>query len=196
MAHNSLWPAFVVLNYTANGHEHIMRIPVQCDTDYTPGLPFGSVQIWDGDGLDVNLETSLDAYLDLVKIFYKTTDTFNTANFWVYPTPESDPLWISGQALGVSGTNSGANLANGQVVMTYRSYFGGIARHYFMEPVVIANQRLKPPFSVTDIDNLTDYVTSIAGGWIKARDNGRLVVPIAWTTKINDELRKKYVLDA
>lgn len=199
MSHNSLYPAFIVLSYNSNSHDHLMRIPVACDQDYPPGTPATNIFLFMGDPAgagDVLMSEALDAFVALLKPFFPASATINRGELWVYPNETSDPIWTSVHELDEVGTGAGGAQPNGQAVISYRSSFGGIARHYLMETIFAPNARAKSPLPVGTIRNLSNYVASPSGSWIRARDNGYLVTPIAWTTKTNDQLRKKFVLDA
>jgi len=142
------------------------------------------------DGGTVTLTAGVTAFLNVIKSFHNTATDYTLAELWSQPTPADDPLFIEVIEPAISGTSASAPTLMGQVIITHRTAVGGIHRLYLMNPINAPNTRATAPFPVGNAKALSDYMKGNTG-WIYGRDGGRIVAPIAQTTKINDALRKK-----
>lgn len=187
---NSLYPGFVKLFYNSNGHEHVQTIPVQpyigvgggwwlTRKDGTPG------SVW---------TTQIVTYATLLRPYFHSSSAINRAELWTMASPTSDPVYRETHTIALAGTSATAPTPYLQRSVTYRAQLGGLYRWMLMETSEVMNAELYPPFSGTDLA-MANYLT---GGTsiVCARDGSFLVVPIRLLTKTNDQLRKKYLLDA
>lgn len=192
MAQNSLYPGFVKLKYSSNGHIHYQVLPVSVESS-SPGT---EPQFFFRDGLNIGMDAAVFLYIDLIAPFFPAAANFIVADFWSIATPEDDPIFEYALPIGSVGTNAGAAVANGQACISHRTQGGGILKLYFMECSFSTNLKDEYPFSSAPITALTDYLCDISTGWIVGRDGFHPISPLRFLTKVNDALRKKYVLNA
>lgn len=190
MAHNSLAPGFVKVQYTFAGLTHHATLPVIPSGFLIPSVEPSFVP---NGGGTVLMGTAVDAWIDLVLPFFGSGTDFISAEFWSKPTPESDPVWIYTHPIGESGSAGTAGVQMLQHVTTYRTAAGGLFKQYFMEVsgIITPNTRDPYPFTSGGIsDLLADYLIGTSG-WIYGRDGGKIVLPLYATAKTNDALRKR-----
>jgi len=183
---HSLSPGFIELQYSFSGLTHKMRIPVTPDAGWATGVQPNLVR---KNGTTVAMNAAVDELIVLLRPFFNTTTDFIKAEAWFYPTGAADPIWVWSYAIGLAGSSGTANVLSSQLVITYRSLVGGLAKVYLMEGVSAVNVRNSYPFGAGSLTNLSTYLTGTTSWWY-ARDNGALIVPIWATTKTNDKLRK------
>lgn len=187
MTVHSLFPGFIKLAYTANGHPHVMVLPVKPSVS---GSTFAVDKI-DGGTYDPWTD-AVDAYVLLQKGELKTTDSINNAELWTLASETADPLFRETYAIGVAGTGTAANQPFAERVLTFRTALGGILRNYLMEGSTVINIRDNPPFTASAYNDVAGLFVS-SDGFVFGRDGGAPVVPIRMTSKTNDSLRKKYM---
>lgn len=189
MAVNCLAPGYIKIFYTANGHDHVMTIPC-APTDDVPNF---DMEIRAGGNVDQ--ETGIGELLDVVVPFFETATTFNGWEAYTQADCDSAPVFQNNGVLtSVNGTNVGAAADWYQATLTFKTFLGGRGRFQMMEGAFGANQHLPIVGIGGIVEALSDYLTGTTT-WVQARDNSNLKVPINYTTKMNDTLRKKYLLD-
>lgn len=190
MTVNSLSPGFVKLAYNSNGHDHIMTLPCVPYGTVTPGVePQFTIN---NDG-SLDMEDAVGAFVEAIDHLFHTGTSFGEATFWSQPTPDDDPLWIYSYTEGAAGASGTANVALSECVMSFRTNLGGLLKLYLMEGWVPVNTRDVPPWAAGFLSVFT-YMSG-STGWVRGRDNGKVVGYINVTAKTNDALRKKFVLD-
>lgn len=194
MAANSLAPGYVILHYAVTFgteiHTHKQTLPVQ------PQLPVsvGSEPTFvDNNGDDILMSDAIDAYILLAKELFNTSCTFIMAEYWNKPTPESDPIWVYTYTIGVTGNRVGTAIEAGQITHSFRTEGGGIFKLVYLETPFVATYVDLYPFADADVTDLTDYLCS-GVAWIHGRDGEKPAIPIKGVGKINDALRRKYIL--
>lgn len=189
MAGLSLYPGFVKLRYTGNGHVHYQTIPAR------PFLAVGGEWYLEKKDVAGGSEWSalVDAYVALYKPFLNTADEVQVAHLWAYPDEDSDPVFIEEHNIALAGTSATASVPYGQLVFTMRTTAGGLMRSYVMEGYYPANQKGYPPFPAGVPKNFTDYLKA-SGSWVVGRDGAFLSSIVSFTSKYNDALRKKFLL--
>lgn len=186
MAVHSLSPGFIELQYTYSNLLHKMRIPVTPATGWATGVQPDLVR---KNGTNVAMNTAIDELIALLRPLFQNTTEFTKAEAWFYPTGAADPIWVWTYAIGLLGSNVGTNVVSSQMVVSFRSLVGGLAKIYLMEGVFTPNVRNSYPFGAGNLTNLTNYMIGGTSFWY-ARDNGALIVPIWSSSKTNDKLRK------
>lgn len=192
MSANSLYPGFVKLKYTANGHIHFQVLPVEADT-HAPGVEPTFTR---PGAISVNMNTAINEYIALIDNFYPAGASFILAEYWNIATVDSDPVFEYALTSGAVGVNGAVSQPNGQMCISFRSSVGGILKLYFMESSFSTDLKDEYPFNTASILALSDYLTDPTTAWVKARDGGYPIAGIRMLTKVNDALRKKYVLGA
>lgn len=186
MAGHSLSPGFIEIQYTYSNLLHKMRLPVQPGNGWATGVEPNLVQ---KNGVDVPMSTAVDAFITLIKTMFNAATEFVKAEAWFYPTGAGDPIWVYTHALGVAGTAGTPNTNMAQGVITFRTLIGGVFKLYLMEGAFTVNSRNSWPFGAGNPTNVANYLIG-STSWVYGRDNGSLVVPMWFTTKTNDKLRK------
>jgi len=186
MPAHSLAPGFVEFQYTYSNLLHKMRLPVTPGAGWAVGLQPNLVQ---KNGVDVGFDAAVDAFAALLRPMFANTTEIVKAEAWFYPTNSPDPIWVYTRAIGLVGTNAGANTSAGQMVISYRTLLGGIMKLYLLEGVWAINVRNSWPFGASAATNIANFMIGNTS-WIYGRDNAGLIVPIWLTTKTNDAIRK------
>jgi hypothetical protein len=187
MATNCLAPGYVRITYHSNGHEHHMTLPVIPDT-VAPDFAF----VKRGGGTVSQASAMLALYAVLAPLFL-STDTFDGWEAFTQADCASLPLFQNNGTFGTApGTGTGTNKKWVQAVMTFKSTLGGRGKFTILESLI--GQDLKDALSSETgvTGDLRDYVMA-SDTWIATRDNGYNAVPLNLVTKINDQLRKKYL---
>lgn len=192
MAINDLAPGFIKLFYNSNGHNHVDTIPIRPSGTPVPGtMP----NVLDAGDNVVTALVGLTAYITAIKALYHTSASF--VGYEVYTKAIGfDPLFVFGDDLNIAGTSAVAAVPDGEVVITFRTAQGGVAKFYAMEGSTATNVRTAARTGAAGIvGTLTTFflgATNIRMG----RDTAKIISGIYFTSKINDALRKKRVLDA
>lgn len=187
---NCLAPGYAKLAYHANGHDHVLTLPIN-----PSGSGTGLSLIKKGGGT-ISRTDALTALLAVVVPLFHTTDSFSNVDWFLQADCDSAPVFQTSSTLvGIVGTSSAADQAWVQALITFRTQGGGRGKFQLMEGIMPADRRgASPTFDgYTQIQDLAEYLVS-ADSWIYARDNTYLAAALNLTTKINDELRKKYLL--
>lgn len=186
MAVHSIQPGFIEIQYVYSNILHKMRIPVIPDSGWVIGT---NPDLFRKNGALVAMGAAVDEFIAVLKPLFSSSTDFTKAEAWFYPDGVDNPVWVYTHAIGLPGTNAGANVQSSQQVITFRTLQGGIAKYYMMEGVFTPNVRNSYPFGAGVITNLSNYLIG-ATSWSVGRDNGTLVVPMWATSKTNDAIRK------
>lgn len=188
----SLAPGFVVVEYITNGHNHKMTLPVQPASTFDPG---DTPVLLDKASQNVTLSAMSTALAAVLKPLMVAADTYVGASYWQKPGIDDDPLYINGTTSGQgAGTNGGVDVPYGEAIFTYRTQLGHIFKMYLLETTIAANLRYAGPVfnsiqTLIDLYNYVNGTTSVICG----RDGAHLSMSLFLTSKINDQLRKKYI---
>lgn len=189
MVQNTLYPGFVKITYVTSGIQHSMVIPI----DPVGGWDVGSEPSFEQKGgTTITMSAAIAAYIPLLQPFFSSLTEFIQAECWIYPSVSDDPIWIYSHPIGLAGTSGAATTLMSQGVISYRTRAGGIYKTYLMElaSTITLNVRNSYPFGAGSVTNLVNYTIG-ANSWIMGRDGAFLAVPIFFTTKTNDALRKR-----
>lgn len=192
MAHNSLSPAFVKLYYNISSITHVQTIPVQPSGTPTVGTEPNVVP---ASGGPIALSQFITDYMVVFRPMFSSLTTIQSAEFWYMPTPTSDPIWIYDHPINLAGTTGATSTLMSQGVLTFRTALGGIFRWYGMELAAgfALNQRIAGTSLTSQTLALSNYLKGSTSCFL-GRDNAKLMVPIWYSSKINDALRKRRLL--
>lgn len=190
MAANSLYPAFVRIQYHSPFGLHVMTLPTLEYSTAAPG-EVGNFATWDEDSIvaPVMVNNLVATILDE----YEPADiTFDSFDIFTMASAEADPLWQYGEALGDVGT--GVDLDGWrqavQATFTFRTSLGGISRLVLLDkPTNNLFGRYTVP-GVTEAAMIAEF-TAVTNGWA-GRDGGRPLIFKNVTIKTNDRLRREY----
>lgn len=190
MGIHSLYPGFVKLSYTGNGHAHVMVQPV---------LPSISGATW---ALEKVLGGTYDPWTDAIDAFnvlfkacLNTSDGIVGAELWTLASESADPIFRESYASVVAGTSGTAALPMAQIEMPHRTADGGIYRLLMME-FAGSNSNFvdRPPIASNAFKAVSDFLIA-STGYVFGRDGSAPVFCTGQFGKINDALRKKYLLN-
>lgn len=188
MAVYSLAPSFIKMAYTANGHPHVQVLPVWA---VQAGLTWNLRPV--ESAVDIAWQTYVDTYLVVVKAMFPAASNFNSAQLWTQATAGADPVFQANYAFAVAGTNVTASQALVQTRFSYRTHKGGLLLLQFMEASFGANIRDVVPLTDATMNGFHAHVLGDSA-CIFGRDGGRPIALTSVETKVNDKLRKKYLV--
>lgn len=193
MTINSLSPGFVKIRYARGAVSHTQTLPVI--PALTPVVDEPPTFLTKGGG-SVGMSAAIDGFMAVFKPLFFSDVDFASAEFWSQPTPTDDPIWIYNYPIALSGTGTGSSAIAGQGTLTLRTSGGGIAKLMAMECItsLLTVPVSSFPFPVGSIATLAAYMTHLTNAWIVGRDGYFPAVPIKFTTKTNDALRRKIYL--
>lgn len=191
MTSNSISPAYVQLNYTSNGHPHKALYPCAYDGSVSPGL---EPDVTRRTGAAQPVSAAVLALVTVLKGFMDAGATFD--NFYAYskPTPTSAPVLIWTGVLGVAGTGAGSPVAASEILLTFKTPAPGGLKLYLMEGVFALNFQSPLPTTGSSPQALTNNFITGATDWVIGRNGNFPLIGLNITTKMNDHLRRKYIL--
>lgn len=188
---NDLAPAFVKLYYQSNGHNHVATIPCVFSGTIVPGeKPLVIIK----SGSPIDVDVAITAYWAVQKAQLKATDSLLSYECYE-KQPGEDPDFFFGDDLPIVGTNGGTTLPFSQVSATFRTGLGGLLRLFLMECVTTINT--KTALRTTAGGYAGALATYVLGNtsWIIGRDGATPITGLWVTTKYNDALRRKFLLN-
>lgn len=189
MTVNSLAPGFVIVFYSSNGHNHKHTIPIRAPIDTGGGI----YTVMQTNLAAVALTTAMATWATAIKPSFPATTTLQYWELWLKATPSADPIFAQTADLSVVGTNGTAVVAYSQMIASYRTKEGGTGKVQLQEMSTAVNQLFKPPYSGSMLTLVTYLLgtTNIYAG----RDGGFPVSVPKVSTKTNDKLRDKFLMD-
>lgn len=191
MAINFPGPNVLEVRYAVDGVQHKMNLNCDIEGIQLPGDDFSSLMVNTRGGNSVNLETALNSYLDLIRVFWSTGCDFIEVIVWEYLANTNDRVFITAASLDKSGSNVGATVLAQQQTLTFRSVEGGIMKLVFLETADPSRQRI--PFSAYAPGNITvlrDFITG-TDNWIKAKDTSFPVAALNVSSGGNEKIFRK-----
>lgn len=193
MTRFDIGPYFVKLNYVSNSHTHVMQFSVKPVGTPTPGN-LGEVQTKGGTG--VSLDAGIATLVSALKAVYPASAAFSSWDCFYKASVTAEPIWMdSGAIVGGTGTAAGGATPALQAVTTFRSALGHRLRLQIMEPNMSPDV-VVPGATLSADAKWGPIVTALTGdnAIICARDGAWLVSVIRQVTKINDKLRRRYLV--
>lgn len=140
-----------------------------------------------------SVDFAVAALCNVLTPIFATGDVFSGWQSYLQDDCESAPVFAdAGTLVDQDGENVGADEDWSEAILTFKSSNGGRGRFQMMEGVFAPNSHGALVGLGGIIGAVSDWLVSSAS-WVYARDNGKLVLPLNYTTKINDQLRKKYL---
>lgn len=186
-------PDWVRVHYTSNGHSHVMNIPYLASGTVTPGTMPDCVK---NNASVVGIDTAMETFLTKTKVFHADADSYDRCVALHQDDPFADVVQIIEWNPTAQPNSVSADVDYEQYVMTFRSVLGHHFRLYLMETTTALNLVVPYPYTgYADAIALHDFMVG-ADGFVRARDGGILLSSTRFVTKMNDALRKKFVLNA
>lgn len=187
MARHSLFPGFIKIGYTSNGHPHVQILPVNAD----PTAVGASYTIPTRAGTPVDWQTAAAAWAELLAATLDATASIDTATLYNFEADPAPADFLQEITLGVPGASGGPLSPFGQIVFPFKGVGGLSLRPYIMEATYTVD--VKTP--VADLDGASGAIVAFVLGssdWIALRGGGFPTVSLGTVTKTNDVLRKRY----
>jgi len=189
MARHSLFPNSITIHYTSNAHGHAMVLPVGVVAGSAPGwtLP---VRV----GSPVDWRDAVDDFALLLAPVFDTGSSIDYAELFTYEATDSPAEFLAARTLDVAGTNVGSAQPFVQAVFPFKALGGTSLRLTMLESVAGANVHVPYTSIVSGYSDIADFILS-DDDWIITRGGDFPFVSLGMTTKVNDKLRKRYLLD-
>lgn len=190
MARHSLFPNSITIHYTTNGHDHLMTLPTGVVAGSAPGwtLPVKS-------GSPVDWRTAVEDLATLLAPLIVTASSIDYAELFTYEATGSPAEFLAAHVIDQAGSNVGSPVPFVQAVFPFKAVGGNSLRFTLLESVKGANVHL-PYTGITDgFEVIPDFILS-DDNWIKTRGGEFPNVSLGLTSKVNDKLRKRYLLDS
>lgn len=189
MARHSLFPNSVTIHYTNNGHSHLMSLPVGAVAGSAPGwtLPVRA-------GSPIDWRTAVDDFAELLKVGFPTSGSIDYAELFTYEATGSPAEFLAAHTIDVAGTNGSATQPFVQAVFPFKALGGTSMRLTILESVFGANVHVPYAGIVSGFIEIPDFILS-DDDWIITRGGDFPFVSLGATSKVNDKLRKRYLLD-
>lgn len=194
MGNNTLYPAFVRVNYTTPYGVHSMSIP---SVGAVPDAGALSGWLFDlrGAAISIDVDVSVNDFIDLLPSWFKTGVKFTDYTLFTVNAPGDPGLPRLSRPLTQVGTNtaSGWDKAT-QLTFTWRTEDFGLFK------LVLLDYNSGGDFSKTvdptlypNLNALNNYVTS-TNSWLSGRDGARPTTFLQGSSTLNEKLRRSYKL--
>lgn len=197
MSHNDLHPMWIELQYAVGTRLHVKRIPVLPYSGGvpTPGLDPADYSLLRKDNGEITFDVAVDEMMAVISPLFHTSVNFSIADLWYKSSIDADPVWLCVYEVGQTGDSVTTPTTDGQLVMSHRTVGGGKYMDYFMESSYAVNLKDDFPFGTVNWTNYGNYVKGISSV-VRGRDSTAIAANKRVTTKTNDALRKRRLLDA
>lgn len=190
MPRHSLFPNSITIHYTSNGHGHSMVLPTGVVAGSAPGwtLP---VRV----GSPIDWRTAVDAFAELLADLLNTGSSIDYAELFTYEATDSPAEFLAAYVIERAGDSATAPYAYSQFVMPFKAVGGNSLRLTLLEGVIIPNARNPYATLPAAMAAVADFILS-DDDWILTRGGTYPNVSLGMTSKVNDKLRERYLLDA
>lgn len=192
MTVNSLYPAYLEINYHSSFAPHVMTIPL---ISWEPSVDIaGELGTWGG--TPVQASDGVQTLVDLLLPFFPSTVEFDYFFVHTYASPTADPVVAAGATLtgaGSAGTPGWSKAT--QATFTFKTAAGGLSKSVLLDNATGNN------FNPLNFASLTgDALTYVNwylsdDSFIAGRDNARPSFFLKISYDLNDALRKQYHMD-
>lgn len=188
---NSLYPAFVQINYHSSFAPHVQTIPLK---DWTPGAAGGDIETWAG-GV-VSGDSSIETLANLQEPFFPVTVLFDSFTIFTMATPTSPAIAQYSKVLTNVGTNiTAAQTKAVQATWTMKTQEGGLFKLVQLD-MNNGNSFAKINFAGLNAEAqaLLAHLFSSTQGFA-GRDGAKpsFFLQIAYT--LNEKLRRSYYMN-
>jgi hypothetical protein len=193
MTANFIGPYVIRVPYSSCGLSHNMQLNVDVVGAPTPGTPMVDIEFYNKGGGIQAADDALDDFFQLVRVGYTNAVTFGPAElFYVIPTTEM-VQWITAGVDTWTGNNAGSNVPASELILTYRTYEGGVMRQSFLESANAgtAHTALGSRGIGTFEGDLWRYTVD-DGNWVLAKDTSYPIAPLFMCQGENEVLWRKH----
>jgi hypothetical protein len=191
MTTNFPGPYEVRINYVVATRPHQQRLNLRVDGTPVAGVDdFTTIDALRRDDAPFALDGEVDDWVDLMKVFYNSTDAdFTNAELWKYEPLSFDASFVAAYDIGVAGTSGTSTQPASQIIATFRTQEGGIMKINLMDVVTSPGQPITPPYAGS-VAALFNPVVNGTVPWL-ARDTSYPIAHIRTYPGQNEALFKK-----
>ena len=184
---NCLAPGYLKLFYTSNGHDHVQTLPVK------PASVSTGFALNKSGGGTITQVDFFAAWLDLIRPFFHTTDSFTGWEAFTQADCSHAPVFQNdGTFSSENGSSGSADVQWTQADFTFKTALGGRFKITLLETTQAPDQKSALAGLTGSWGDLRDYLIGVDSA-VWARDNQPPAIPLNFVTKTNDALRKKYL---
>jgi hypothetical protein len=190
MAHGSLFPACVKVNYLTAHAPHVMTIPINEVVE--PTLPFDEIEAYDWNGVPTFIATKIEAYVTLLADRFKATTNFVSGQVFTMDSPTAPLIPRASFPLDVPGTNAGTGWSKAtEETLMWRCDDASLFKIVLLD--VHSSNDFDRKISLGDL-NLTDLDEMLRDdeGIIRSRLNSQPSTFLGRTCTLNEKLRRSY----
>lgn len=191
MALNSLYPAFVKIDYHSPYGAHSMTIPTLPWTNIPIAGGHGAFDIWSVGTRDA--DDMIKDYVNLLKVFFKPDHFFDQYTIYTMATPTSAPTPVTGNTLSIEGTEASSHWSKAvQTTFSIRTAdFGQMKIVLLDAPVPNSFDKIASFDASPEALALVAELADPDNGW-SGRDGSKpaTLTQIAYT--LNEKLRREY----
>lgn len=192
MASNFPGPYEIEISYTVDGDQHKQRLNVDVSGTPAVGADPTTVDLLRRSGLTCTLDVAVTEWIDLLKVRFATTASFDAYILWSYTPLTTDRSYVTSGTIGTAGTAVAASTIAHQETYTFRTFEGGIMRLVMLESTATSLVRIPYASAVTSAKAIFDYVTA-STNWVLARDTSYPISSLNLTGGQNEAVfRKRY----
>lgn len=191
---NSLFPAFVRIEYHSPYAPHTMTIPTTAWTG-PPTSVFDSGEFEQWAAGSVEADVMINDLVDVLAPLFTDDVIFDGYTIYTQGSPESDPLPVYSAALTQVGSNVSTEWFQAvQRTMVWRTVDFGIFKLSLMDAASDGTFARTGNFStIAPFDDVHNEVTDTTNGW-SGRDNARPNQALQMSLTLNEKLRREYRL--
>ena len=190
MPRHSLFPNSITIHYTSNGHNHNMSLPVGVVAGSAPGWTI-PVKV----GSPIDWRTAVDDFAVLLEALYPTGASFDYAELFTYEATDSPAEFLAAHTIDLAADGGGSSAAFVQAVFPFKAIGGNSLRLTLLESTAAANQHTPFASLASGYVEIAEFILS-DDDWIITRGGTYPSVSLGMTSKVNDKLRKRYLLDS
>lgn len=183
-------PYEVEITYVTNGRPHKLRISCSTVGTPTPGDAPSSITLGTRNSVGAALDTSVLAFVNVLKTQLATADSFTGYDFWKYAPTSFERTFITSGTLAVSGTAVVSSVVAQQNTYTFRTQEGGIFRLILLESVHGGDNRVVYASLTANQKLIVDNILA-AGSWQLARDTSYPIVFLRQSNGQNEAVWRK-----
>lgn len=189
MARHSLFPNSITIHYTTNGHNHSMVLPTGVIAGSGPGWTLPT-----RDASTIDWRTAVDAFALLLAPIIDDVDSIDYAELFTYEATNSPAEFLAAYTIDQAGGAVGAAVPYAQALMPFKAIGGNSLRLTILESVMGVNVHVPYSGMIGEAQDIADFILG-DDDWIVTRGGTFPSVSLGMTTKVNDKLRKTYLLD-
>lgn len=170
---------------------HVARYNIDID-GAAPGAAFSAMNVKSVNGSNPTLAAYLSDWVDLFRPVLSSGagNSIDYAELWEVTPGTFDMSFVSAESIGLAGLSGSTTQPASQGILTFRTVQGGILKLSFMECVFVSGNKDTPPFSLSPVTAIADFVTGGDNAFL-GRDTSRPFAVIAFFPGQNEALFKR-----